>query len=92
MTEEQDFCSGSEITHPPSDLEPVQARQTDVEQDQIRMQLFGLFDGLQPIRSLRDLKLRPLLQRRADKSAEVFKVIDYQYLERLNRTRDPRWS
>jgi len=45
------------------------------------MQLFGLFDGLQPIRSLRDLKLRPLLQRRADKSAEVFKVIDYRILK-----------
>jgi len=71
------------------DLQPVQVRQANIKQNQIRLQLFGFLDGFQPIRGLRDLKFRPLLQRRTDESAEGFKVIDYQYLKGLHHPCSP---
>jgi hypothetical protein len=52
------------------DLESIQLRQIDIEQNQVRLKFVGLPHGLQPIRRLGDLELRPLLQRRANDTAE----------------------
>ena len=48
-----------------SDLESMQLRQVDIEQNQVRLQFFGLLNGLQPIRRLDDLELRSSLKRHA---------------------------
>ena len=59
-----------------SDLESMHLRQVDIEQNQIRLQLFGLLNGLQPIRRLDGLELRPSLKRRANEMAERRMVLD----------------
>ena len=57
-------------------------RQVDIEQNQVRLQFFGLPDGLQPIRRLESLELRPSLKRRADHTAERRMVLDDENPER----------
>ena len=60
-----------------SDLESMQHRQVDIEQNQVRLQFFGLAaSGLQPIRRLEGLELRPSLKRRTSDSAERRIVLD----------------
>ena len=59
-----------------SDLESMHLRQVDIEQNQIRLQLFGLLNGLQPIRRLDGLELRPSLKRRTNEMAERRMVLD----------------
>ena len=58
------------------DLESMQLRQVDIEQNQIRLQFFGLLNGLQPIRRLDGLELRPSLKRRTNETAERRMVLD----------------
>jgi hypothetical protein len=89
LTEEQDFCRKSELAQSPADLKTVQAGQSDIQQNQIRLQPFGLLDGFHPILSLDDLKLSRLLQQRMDESAELCKTIDYQYLKGLHYPLSP---
>ena len=51
-------------------------RQVDVEQNHIRLQLFGLLNGLHPIRRLDGLELRPPLKGRTVRLAERRMVLD----------------
>jgi hypothetical protein len=51
-------------------------RQVDIEQNQIRLQLFGLLNGLQPIRRLDGVEIRPSLKRRTNEMAELRMVLD----------------
>ncbi len=59
-----------------SDLESMQLRQIDIEQNHVRLQFFGLLNGLQPIRRLDDLELRPSLKLRTNETAERRMVLD----------------
>ena len=58
------------------DLESIHLRQVDIEQNQIRLQRFDLLNGLQAIRCLGDLELRPSLKHRANELAERRMVLD----------------
>ena len=82
LTEEQNFRSRSKLRQSLSDLEPVQVRQANIKQNQIRLQPFGFFNSFQPIQSFGEPKLTPCLQHRTNESAEAFKVIDYKYAKR----------
>jgi hypothetical protein len=54
----------------------MQLRQIDIEQDQIRLEGFGLLNRLQPIDRLDGLDLRASLKRGTDKTAERRMVLD----------------
>jgi hypothetical protein len=56
--------------------ESVQLRQIYIKQNQIWLQFFDLLNGLQPIRCLDDLELRPSLKRRTNETAEWRMVFD----------------
>src|SRR5688572_7216548 len=51
-------------------------RHVDVEQNQVRLQFFGLPNSLQPIRRLHRVELRALLKRRANEMAEPRMILD----------------
>ena len=70
------LCVGREPADPCSDLESMQLRQVDIEQNQIRLQFFGLLKGLQPIRRLEDLELGSSLKRLTRETAERRMVLD----------------
>src|SRR4030095_12910363 len=76
LADEEHSCVGGEPADPFSDLESMQLRQIDIEQNQIRLQFFGLLNGLQPIRRLDGLELRPSLKRRTNETAERRMVLD----------------
>ena len=59
-------------------------RQVDIEQNQIRLQLFGFLDRLEPIRRLNGLELRPSLKRCTNQMAERRVVLDDENPERHN--------
>src|SRR5688572_10496972 len=75
LAHEEQSCVGGEPDLF-SDLESMQLRQIDIEQNHIRLQFFGLLNGLQPIRRLDGLKLRPSLKRRTNETAERRMVLD----------------
>ena len=50
LAHEEKSCVGGEPADLFSDLESMHLRQVDIEQNQIRLQFFGLLNGLQPIR------------------------------------------
>jgi len=54
----------------------MQLRQVDIEQNQIRLQFFGLLKGLQPICRLEDLELGSSLKRLTRNAAERRMVLD----------------
>ena len=56
LAQEEQPCVGGEPADLSSDLEAMHGRQVDIEQDQIRLQLFGLLNGLQSVRRLDDLE------------------------------------
>src|SRR6187549_2981706 len=60
----------------------MQLRQIDIEQNQIRLQCFGLLDGLQPIYRLDGLELRASLKRRTDETAERRMILDNENPQR----------
>ena len=78
MADKQDSCGGCQRAHAPGDLDPVQIWQADIQQNQIRLQLFGFLDGFQAIRSLSDPELNSLAENRTDESPDGRKVIDYK--------------
>jgi hypothetical protein len=57
-------------------FESMHLRQVDIEQNQIRLQFFGLPKSRQPILSLDGLEPRPSLKRRAGEMAERRIVLD----------------
>ena len=65
-----------------SDVESMHPRQVDIEQNHIRLQLFGLPNGLQPIRRLDGLELRPSLKRRTSELPERRMVLDDENRQR----------
>ena len=76
LAHEEKSCVRGEPEDLSSDLESMHLRQVDIEQNQIRLQLFGPLNGLQPIRRLDGLDLRPSLKRRTNDSAELRMVLD----------------
>ena len=56
---------GRERAGPCSDVKSMQLRQVNVEQNQIRLQFFGLLNAFQPIRRLDGVELRPAAKRKA---------------------------
>ena len=76
LAHEEQSCVGGETVDLFRDLESMQLRQVDIEQNQIRLQFFGLLDGLQPILRLDGLELRPSLKRRTNETAERRMVLD----------------
>jgi hypothetical protein len=59
--------------------QPVHLRHGEVQQQQVRAQLPGLFDSLAPGRSFAaDLQLRPDFEERANASANHFVIIGDQ--------------
>ena len=82
LAHEEQSRAGGEPADLFRDLESIQLRQIDVEQNQIRLQFFGLPHGLQPIRRLDDLELRPSLKRRTNETAERRMVFHYENRQR----------
>ena len=76
LAHEEKSCVGGEPGDVFSDLESLHLRQVDIEQNQIRPHFFGLLNGLQPIRRLDGLELRPSLKRRTNETAERRMVLD----------------
>src|SRR5947208_24866 len=76
LAHEEQSCAGGEPADLLSDLEPMQLRQADVEQNHIRLQLYGLLNGLHPIHRLEDLELCALLKLRPNELAELGMVLD----------------
>ena len=62
LAHEEKSCVGGEPADLFRDLESMHLRQVDIEQNQIRLQFFGLLNGLQPIRRLDGLELRPFVE------------------------------
>ena len=75
LADEEKFCVRDEPADLFSDFESMELRQVDIKENQIRLQLFRLLNGLQPIRRFVDLE-RPLLNRRTNKTAERGIVLD----------------
>ena len=76
LAHEEQSCVGYEAADLFRDLEAMQLRQIDIEQNQIRLLGFGLLNGLQPIRCLAGLVLCASLKRRTDETAERRMVLD----------------
>ena len=76
LAQEKQFCVGGEPTDLLRDLESMQLRQVDIEQNHIRQLFFGLLNSLQPVRCFDGLKLRSSLKRRANETAERPMVLD----------------
>jgi hypothetical protein len=76
LAHEEKSCVGDEPADLFSDLESMHLWQVDIEQNQIRLQLFGLLNGLQPIRCLDGVEIRPSSKRRTNEMAERRMVLD----------------
>jgi hypothetical protein len=61
LAHEEKSCVGGQLADLFRGLESIHLRQVDIEQNQIRLQFFGLPNGLQPIRCLDGLELRPFV-------------------------------
>ena len=73
---------GSEPGELCSDVESMNPRQVDIEQNHIRLQRFGLPNGLQSIRRLDGLELRPSLKRRTSELSKRRVVLDDENRQR----------
>src|SRR5580765_8240323 len=76
LAHEEQSCAGNEPADLLSDLESMQLRQIDIEQNQIRLQFFDLLNGLQPIHRLEDLELCSSLKRPTRDTTERRIVLD----------------
>src|SRR4030095_8768561 len=85
LAQEEQFGVGGEPADPLRDLESMQLRQVDIEQNQVRRQFFGLLNSLQPIGCLDGLGLRSSLKRLTNETAERPIVL---YDENPQRHRD----
>jgi len=82
LAQEEKSCVGSEPADLFRDLESVHLRQVDIEQNHIRLQLFGHPNSLQPIGRLDGLELRASLKRRTRELAERRMVLDHENRQR----------
>src|SRR5262245_3912051 len=74
---EQKFCVGSNRPNPLGGLYSIQALQADIEQNQIRLQLFGQLNGFQSVWHFPNYsELRPVLKPQTNKSAKSLMVFD----------------
>lgn len=78
LTQKKNPCSRTEVS---CDFQPVEPWQTNIEQNQIRLQFLELLDSFHAIRNLCDLETTTLLQQRADELAETFEIFDYQNMK-----------
>jgi hypothetical protein len=67
----------AQFANSPRDFHPIQQGESDVQQDQIWLEIFGLLDSFQSVTNLSDdLAPRLFLQRDTQEPAETFVVID----------------
>src|SRR6185503_5594121 len=85
LAHEEQFCVGGEPADLLRDLESMQLRQVDIEQNQLRRQFCGLLNSLQPIRRLDGLELRSSLKRFTHETAERPMVLHDENPQRHNR-------
>jgi hypothetical protein len=79
LTDDKYFRVWAEFANSPNDLHAIQRGESEVEQDQIWLEFFGVPDGFQSVRHLSDdLALRHFLQLETQALAETFVVIDDQ--------------
>jgi hypothetical protein len=76
LAHEEQSCVGSEPGDLFRDLESMQLRQVDIEQNHIRLQFFGLLYGLQSIGRLDGLELRSSLKLCTNETPERRMVLD----------------
>ena len=82
LAHEEKSCVGSEPADLFRDLESMHRGQVDIEQNQIRLQLFGHPNSLQPIRRLEGLELRASMERRTNELAKRRIVLDDENRQR----------
>jgi hypothetical protein len=77
LTQENYFAVGRELSYPPAGFESIQLREAKVQQDQVRLQVFGFPNGFESLRRLGDdLPFWPCLKQQMDLPSPIFEIIN----------------
>ena len=77
--QEDDPGVGRELSYPPGGFDSIQSWETDVQQDQVRPEFFGLLNGFQSIRHFADdLPFWMYSKQQTDLASPVFVIICYE--------------
>jgi hypothetical protein len=79
QTNEHKLCVRGDRPNPLGRFYAIQIPQADIDQNEIRLQLFRLLNSFQSIRHFpNDSEVRPFLKLQTNKSAERLMVLDYK--------------
>jgi hypothetical protein len=85
--EEEDGEMGARVAQAPGDLEPVDARHHDVQDDEVGRELLDCVEGVAPVAGDAHIELL-VAQRHRDEVGDAGLVVDDQHARRSNRCLD----